>query len=125
VRNHLFIAIFLILAGAFQVFGQKPRDVGGIIYFTNNTPDDLRSFPVQIVTRNRQKVIASTTPDEQNAFHFRGTEAGKYLLKLTWPGHCVLWYRLDLRKESKTQIRVIMDAACAHVNGKISDLPQG
>jgi hypothetical protein len=125
VRNHLFIATLLILAGAFQVFGQKPRDVGGIIYFTNNTPDDLKTFPVQIVSRNQKKVIASTTPDEHHEFHFRGVEADKYLLKLTWPGHCVLWYRLDLRKEPKTQIRVIMDAACAHVNGKISDLPQG
>jgi hypothetical protein len=125
VRNHLFIATLLILAGAFQALGQQPRDAGGIIYFTNNTPDDLRSFPVQIVKRNQKKVIASTTPDEHNEFHFRGVEPDNYLLKLTWPGHCVLWYRLDLRKESKTQIRVIMDAACAHVNGKISDLPQG
>ncbi|HXI22530.1 MAG TPA: hypothetical protein VNG71_01555 [Pyrinomonadaceae bacterium] len=124
-RNHLFIATLLILAGAFQVFGQNPREVGGIIYFTNNTPDDLRSFPVQIVTRKRKKVVASTTPDQHYEFHFRGVKADKYLLKLTWPRHCVLWYRLDLRKESKTQVRVIMDVACAHVNGKISDLPQG
>lgn len=124
-RNHLLIATLLIFAGAFPVFGQRSRDAGGIIYFTNNTPDDLRSFPVQIVTRNQKKVIASTTPGQHKEFHFRGVAADKYLLKLTWPGHCVLWYRLDLRKESKTQIRVIMDAACAHVNGKISDLPRG
>lgn len=120
--KRIFLAMLLIANGA-AAYAPAGRNVNGIIYFTNNTPDDIRSFPVEVFARNRRKIIATTTPDEHHRFNFAGIAPGKYLLKLTWPQRCVLWYRLDLSEHSQTEIQIIMDAACAHFNGKIRDLP--
>ena len=119
------LLILVVMATtALAVYGQGKRTVTGIIYFTNNTPPDVQTFPVEIFTPNRKRVIATTRPDDRHQFEFREISRGKYLLKLTWPNRCVLWYRLDLTKESKTQAKVIMDAACAHFNGTIQNLPE-
>ena len=120
--KRLVLAFLLIASAALCVSGQK-RTAAGVIYFTNNTPPDLRTFPVEILTPNKKKVIAATLPDEQSRFAFQSIKPGRYLLRLTWANRCVLWYRMDLSRESKPQIRVIMDLDCAHSNGKIQDLP--
>ena len=117
------LLVMLLMATGAGAYAQARRNVNGIIYFTNNTPDDVRSFPVEVLARNRRKVVATTTPDEHHRFNFDGIVPGRYLLKLTWPQRCVLWYRLDLSRQSQTEIPIIMDAACAHSNGKIRDLP--
>jgi hypothetical protein len=123
VKRVLFTLVVIALTGL-AVHGQDKRNVAGIIYFTNNTPPDVQTFPVEIFTPNRKRVIATTRPDDRRQFEFREISRGKYLLKLTWPNRCVLWYRLDLTNESKTQVKVIMDAACAHFNGTIRNLPE-
>jgi hypothetical protein len=112
----------MIGLAAIVTYGQSQRRVAGIIYFTNNTPKDLRSFPVEIL-KGKSKTVALTQPDEQYRFAFENLNPGKYLLRLTWPKHCVLSYKLDLSKQSIDQIRVIMDAECAHHNGEIRELP--
>lgn len=118
------VAVALIVTGvaAAIAYGQSQREVGGIIYFTNNTPKDVRSFPVEIVKAGAKRV-AVTYPDEHHRFAFSDLTPGKYLLRLTWPKHCVLSYRLDLSKQSTDLVKVIMDAECAHNNGKVRDLP--
>jgi hypothetical protein len=118
------LILIVMATTALAVYGQGKRKVAGIIYFTNNTPPDVQTFPVEVFTPNRKRVIATTRPDDRHQFEFREISRGKYLLKLTWPNRCVLWYRLDLTKESKTQVKVIMDAACAHFNGMIQYLPE-
>ncbi|HBB94234.1 MAG TPA: hypothetical protein DC054_02490 [Blastocatellia bacterium] len=123
VKRTLLTLVVIVLTGL-AAAGQGKRKVAGIIYFTNNTPPDVQTFPVEIVTPNRKRVIATTLPDDRHQFEFRKISRGKYLLKLTWPNRCVLWYRMDLTKESKTQVKVIMDAACAHFNGTIQNLPE-
>jgi len=115
--------LFTSLLLALSVYSQGQRTASGIIYFTNNTPDNVGSFPIEVLTRNKKKLVASTQPDDHHKFEFRSLKPDKYLLRVTWPNHCVLWYRMDLTKESRTQIRVIMDLECAHFNGKIRDLP--
>lgn len=122
-RKSVLAASLIIAALAPNVFGQNRRAASGIIYFTNNTPRDVRTFPVEILTRDKKKVVAATKPDEHSQFEFSSIKPGKYLLRLTWPQRCVLWYRMDLTRESKSRIRIIMDAACAHTNGTIQDLP--
>ena len=114
-------ALLLICAATIVTFGQTPRQVGGIIYFTNNTPKDVRTFPVEVLKANKK--VAVTYPDEHHRFAFSHLTPGKYLLRLTWPKHCVLSYRLDLSKQSIDLIKVIMDAECAHNNGRVRDLP--
>lgn len=116
-------ALLLGLPLALGVYGQGRRTASGIIYFTNNAPDSLASFPVEVLTSNKKKVVAVARPDEHDRFEFRSLKPGRYLLKFTWPNHCVLWYRMDLTKESRAKIRVIMDAECAHFNGVIRNLP--
>jgi len=100
------------------------RTLSGIIYFTNNTPDDLENFPVELYARDQKKRIAATKPNGKHRFALTDVKPGKYLLKLTWPNHCVLWYRVDLTKESLSNVRIIMDVDCAHANGSIQDLPE-
>jgi hypothetical protein len=116
-------ALFICLPLAFSVYGQGQRTASGIIYFTNNSPDSLADFRVEVLTPNRKKIIAATPPDDHDRFEFRSLKPGKYLLRVTWANHCVLSYRMDLTKESRTKIRVLMDLECAHFNGQIRDLP--
>jgi hypothetical protein len=114
----LFISLPLVLSA----YGQDQRTASGIIYFTNNSPDSLAGFRVEVLTP-KKKLVAATRPDDHDRFEFRSLKPGRYLLRVTWPNHCVLWYRMDLTKESRTKTRVFMDLECAHFNGKIRDLP--
>jgi hypothetical protein len=100
------------------------RALAGIIYFTNNTPDDVERFPLELFTRNKRRRLAATMPDHKHRFAIAGLRPGKYLLRLTWPNRCVLWYRVNLTKESRSDVRIIMDVACAHSNGSVQDLPE-
>ena len=113
--------MMIALVTTISIYAQTPRRAAGIIYFTNNTPENLRSFPVEILKNNKK--VAVTYPDEHYRFALANLKPGKYLLRLTWPKHCVLSYRLDLSKQSMEDIKVIMDAECAHHNGKVRDLP--
>ncbi|HYW69887.1 MAG TPA: hypothetical protein VE961_02560 [Pyrinomonadaceae bacterium] len=119
-RNFWTLPVVICLAAA-AVCAQSQRNIAGMIYFTNNTPADLRSFPIEVLRQNQR--VRLGYPDDQSRFAFSNLRAGKYVLRLTWPKHCVLSYRLDLRQHSTDSIKVIMDAACAHANGKIQDLP--
>lgn len=100
------------------------RALSGIIYFTNNSPDDVEEFPVELFTRDQKRRVATTRPNSKHRFALTDVSPGKYLLKLTWPNHCVLWYRVDLTKESLLNVRILMDVDCAHFNGTIQDLPE-
>ena len=117
------LSAVLIIIGlaAIGAYGQTQHRAAGIVYFTNNTPKDLRSFPVEILKGRQQ--VALTHLDEQYRFSFANLQAGKYLLRLTWPKQCVLSYRLDLSRQSLEKIEVIMDVECAHHDGEIRDLP--
>jgi hypothetical protein len=116
------VAAALIVIGLATIaYGQTQRRAAGIIYFTNNTPEDVRSFPVEVLKSNRK--VALTYPDERFRFAFSNLMPAKYVVRLTWPKHCVLSYRLDLSKQSIDLIKVIMDAECAHNNGRVRDLP--
>ncbi len=96
----------------------------GIIYFTNNTPGNMREFPVELFTGDRKRKLAETRVNAEHRFAFSELKNGKYLLKVTWPEHCVLWYRVTLTTKSERNVRIIMDADCAHANGKILDFSE-
>jgi hypothetical protein len=118
----MFAATLIVIGMATAMaYGQSRRSVGGLIYFTNNTPEDVRNFPVEVLKANKK--VAVTYPDEHHRFAFSHLRPGKYLLRLTWPKHCVLSYRLDLSKQSVDLVKVIMDAECAHNDGRVHDLP--
>jgi hypothetical protein len=103
---------------------QDGRTLAGNIYFTNNTPHNRETFPIELYTQDQRRRLASTKPDAQGQFSLTGIKPGKYLLKFTWPpDRCTLRYRVDVRKGSNTNIRIIMDAACARHDGSVLDLP--
>jgi hypothetical protein len=93
---------------------QLKRTLSGIIYFTNDTPRNLDTFPVELFTHDRRRRVLASKANAHGGFELTGIKPGKYVLKLTWPPErCELWYRVDLRKESKTSATVVMDAACS------------
>jgi hypothetical protein len=100
------------------------RSLRGKIYFSNNTPSNLGDFPVELVTRGQNRRVAETTLSDSGDFVLSDIKPGRYVLKITNPGHCTLLYRVDLRSASITNVRIVMDAECAHTNGKLSDLPK-
>lgn len=94
-----------------------------MIYFTNDTPPDKHTFPVELFTADRRRRVMAVRPNKHGGFELKGIRPGRYVLKLTWPRTgCELWYRADLRRESKTDVTVVMDAACSGGN-YIRDLP--
>jgi hypothetical protein len=121
------IVLALLLAASHGVspyaIEGNARTLSGKIYFTNDTPRDFDTFPVELYSRNQKRRLIARKANAHGQFKLTGIKPGKYLLKFTWPPHrCTLWYRVDVTTDSKTSIRVIMDAACAHSNGLIQDL---
>src|SRR5882757_9143700 len=118
--TNLLLSVFLSIIA----FGVAPapgvrteeRTLSGIVYFTNNTPRDRNTFPVELYTRDQKRLVVAATLDAHGQFELGGVKPCKYLLKFTWPNRCTLRYRVDVRKASLIEIKVIMDAACAHEN---------
>jgi hypothetical protein len=123
----LFIPLLMIpkVQGA-AADSQKARRIEGIIYFTNNTPRNLDTFPIELYSRADRERNAARSAGANGVFKLTGIKLGKYLLRLTWPpDRCTLRYRVDVTKESGSNIRVIMDAACGSGrDGSVQDLPE-
>jgi hypothetical protein len=121
----LLLLVLLLTAATPDAAAQKParRTLSGMIYFTNDTPPDKHTFPVELFTADRRRRVLAVRPNRHGGFELKGIRPGRYVLKLTWPrAGCELWYRADLRRESKTDVTVVMDAACSGGN-YIRDLP--
>ena len=103
---------------------RQSRSLRGVIYFSNNSPSNLSDFPVELFTTNQKTRVAHNTPTERGAFYLDDLKPGKYLLRITNPDHCTLIYKVDLRTQSITNVRIVMDAACAHHDGKVVELPK-
>ena len=119
----LFILLLTVpLAADASTPNRARRTLAGIIYFTNDTPRNLDTFPVELFTHDRRRRVAAGKANARGGFELTGMRPGRYVLKLTWPPErCELWYRVDLREESKTSATVVMDAACAN-GSRIRDL---
>jgi hypothetical protein len=123
------VLLLIAITMALQVYeisaaAKHDRTLSSVIYFTNNTPPNVDQFPVELFTRNPKRRVVSTRPNDKSKFRLTGLEARQYLLKVTWPGRCVLWYRVNLTKQSRLDARIIMDVECAHRNGAIQDLQE-
>jgi hypothetical protein len=106
------------------VDGKTRATLTAAIYFTNNTPENVELFPIELFTRDRKTLVAQTRPNAKHRFMFSDLRRREYLLKVSWPDRCVLWYRIDLTTKSEFNGRIIMDVDCAHADGKIQDLPE-
>jgi hypothetical protein len=124
-RELLLSILLLTVPMSFDAAAQSRarRTLSGMIYFTNDTPPDKHTFPVELFTSDRRRRVAATRPNKHGGFELRGVRPGRYVLKLTWPRTgCELWYRADLRRESKIDITIVMDAACSG-GSYVRDLP--
>jgi hypothetical protein len=124
-RLVLFVFIVLLALPSFvsgQTGRRASRTLSGMVYFTNNTPPNRHLFPVELLTYDTWRRVAATKLSRHGDFELKGIRPGRYLLKFTWPpDRCTLLYRADVRRESKTRITVLMDAACGD-GGSIRDL---
>ena len=121
----LYLAVMACLVFGVNVDAQtQSRSLRGIIYVSNNTPANLSDFPVELFTTNQKTRVAHNTPTEGGSFYLDDIKPGRYLLKITNPDHCTLIYKVDLRAQSITNVRIVMDAACAHHDGKVVELPR-
>lgn len=121
------LALLFVIPQVTPFYGasRKGNTLAGIIYFTNNTPGNVETFPVELYTRNQKKRLMTAKANADGTFKLSGVRPGKYLLKFTWPpDRCTLWYRVNVPKDSNKRIRVIMDAACSGHNGIIQDLDE-
>jgi hypothetical protein len=122
--RYLRLGVVLTVASctAAHVRGPVSRTLGGDIYFTNNTPRDLATFPVELYTPDQKRRVAGTTASAKGEFTLTGIEPGNYLLRVAWAtNHCTLWYRVDLTAGSRSGIVILMDVDCAHGNGEVLD----
>ena len=125
-RKLLLLVLLLATPPASGAHAQRQtrRTLSGMIYFTNDTPPDKHTFPVELFTADRRRRVLAVKPDRHGGFELKGIRPGRYVLKLTWPRTgCELWYRADLRRESKTEVTIVMDAACSGGSG-VRDLPR-
>jgi hypothetical protein len=123
-RSFLLLLVACLLTCGVTLANEETRNLRGTIYFSNNTPDNLDDFPVELLTVDQKSRVAETTLTKSGHFFLSDIKPKKYVLKITNPDHCTLLYRIDLRSHSLTNIRVVMDAACAHTNGKLDNLPE-
>jgi hypothetical protein len=73
------LGILLAATGCAAPHFREPggRTLGGDIVFTNNTPRDLATFPVELYTTDQKWRIAATTAGARGAFTLTRIEPGR------------------------------------------------
>jgi hypothetical protein len=90
------------------------RSIVGIVYFTNNSPEDY-SFLVELFeARARRRVAAKWTEGQSGNFEFKGLQPGVYYLQVSGENICLLQYEVDASKQDPERLRVFGDADCGH-----------
>ncbi|HEX7956297.1 MAG TPA: hypothetical protein VF508_05095 [Pyrinomonadaceae bacterium] len=92
----------------------KPdRAVTGMIYFTNNTPDD-RSYFVELFAGRARRRLAAKWTEDSGYFEFKGLRPGVYYLQISGPQICLLQYEVDASKRQPERLTILGDAGCGH-----------
>ena len=97
------------------------RSIEGIVYYTNNSPDDY-AFPVELFDARRRRVAAKWTEGQTGQFVFKGLKAGIYYLQVVASPRCLLQYEVDVREKQPERLRVFGDADCG--KAKVEGLPK-
>ncbi|HEX6186163.1 MAG TPA: hypothetical protein VFZ44_19900 [Pyrinomonadaceae bacterium] len=94
--------------------GKKPaRTVSGMIYYTNNSPDDYSFFVELFAGRAKRRLAAKWTADT-GYFEFKGLRPGVYYLQISGPQICLLQYEVDASKTQPERLTILGDAGCGH-----------
>jgi hypothetical protein len=103
-------------ARAADKIGRKKseRTVSGIVYFTNNSPED-NAFMVELFEgRTKRRVAAKWTEGQSGSFEFKGLRPGVYYVQVSGPDICLLQYMVDASKGQPERLQVFGDAGCGH-----------
>jgi hypothetical protein len=87
------------------------RSITGIVYFTNNTPED-KSFLVELFAGRAHRRVAAKWTEESGNFEFKGLKPGVYYLQVSGPQICLLQYEVDASKAQPESLQVFGDADC-------------
>ena len=115
----LFVLLASCLCGGSQAAdktGRKKADrtVSGIVYFTNNSPDDYTFLIELFEGRAKRRVAAKWTEGQNGNFEFKGLRPGVYYLQVSGPDICLLQYKVDASKGRPEHLQVFGDAGCGH-----------
>jgi hypothetical protein len=90
------------------------RSIAGIVYFTNNSPEDYAFLVELFEGRTRRRVAAKWTEGQSGSFEFKGLRPGVYYLQVSGENICLLQYKVDASKGQPERLRVFGDADCGH-----------
>jgi hypothetical protein len=94
---------------------RKPtRTVSGIVYFTNNSPQDNAFFVELFSGRAKRRIAAKWTEGQSGSFEFKGLRPGLYYVQVSGTNICLLQYEVDTTRDQPEQLRVFGDAGCGH-----------
>lgn len=114
--SSLLLIVALCAAAHAKAEGKRKnaaRSIVGIVYFTNNSPDDY-AFLVELFDSRRRRVSVKWTEGQTGKFEFKGLKPGKYYLQVSGPDICLLQYEVDATEKQPERLQVFGDAGCGH-----------
>ena len=101
--------------------GKRPaRTVSGMIYFTNDTPED-KSYFIELFAGRAKRRLAAKWTEDSGFFEFKGLRPGVYYLQISGPNICLLQYEVDASRRQPKQLTILGDAGCGR--HKVVGLP--
>jgi hypothetical protein len=97
------------------------RSIKGIVYFTNNSPDDYAFLVELFEARAKRRIAAKWTEGQSGNFEFKALKPGVYYVQVSGPDICLLQYEVDASKAQPERLQVFGDAGCGHHH--IDELP--
>ena len=116
-RNVLLCVLLTTLLCAVSQAAEKAgrkragRTVSGMIYFTNNSPED-RSYFVELFAGRAKRRLAAKWTGQDSYFEFKGLSPGVYYLQVSGPQICLLQYEVDASKSQPERLTILGDADC-------------
>jgi hypothetical protein len=98
------------------------RAIEGIVYYTNNSPDDYQFLVELFDSSKSRRVAVKWTEGQTGRFEFKGLKAGVYYLQVVASPRCLLQYEVDVREKQPERLRVFGDADCG--KAKVEGLPK-
>ena len=89
------------------------RSIVGIVYFTNNSPEDY-TFLVELFEGRAKRRVAVKWTEERGHFEFKGLRPGVYYLQVSGSNICLLQYEVDASRGLPERLQVFGDAGCGH-----------
>jgi hypothetical protein len=90
------------------------RSIVGIVYFTNNSPEDYTFLVELFEARAKRRVAAKWTDGQSGNFEFKGLRPGVYYVQVSGENICLLQYEVDASRAQPERLQVFGDAGCGH-----------